>query len=79
MCDVDMLHKAMDLFRLNTGRYPHALHELWDGRDVRGWQGPYIDPDPRDPWGRRYILGEDERTIGVSFETLGEAMADSRR
>ncbi|WP_143890178.1 type II secretion system major pseudopilin GspG [Tepidimonas alkaliphilus] len=53
------LEKALDLFRLDVGRYPtteeglQALIKAPAG--VKGWNGPYLKGDlPVDPWGNPY-------------------------
>jgi general secretion pathway protein G len=58
--DIQNIEAALDLFRLDLGRYPtqaeglKALVEQPQGL-VR-WQGPYIKQkrEPVDPWGRPY-------------------------
>ena len=51
---------ALDLFRLDVGRYPtteeglKALREKPSGAER--WQGPYLKKEiPMDPWGKAYI------------------------
>lgn len=47
---------AIDLFEMDTGKYPTTLAELRakpQGAD--NWKGPYLKKDPKDPWGRPYI------------------------
>lgn len=52
------LSAALDLYRLEIGRYPsteeglNALIEAPPG--VKKWNGPYIKRNPIDPWGREY-------------------------
>lgn len=54
------LEKALDQYRLDTGRYPGteagmaALNER--PQNEPKWDGPYLKGDlPADPWGRPYI------------------------
>lgn len=54
MADFDAMKKACDLFKLNTGSYPKRIEDLWQSSGAKGWNGPYIDPDPKDPWGNSY-------------------------
>jgi general secretion pathway protein G len=57
---IDSLSAALDLFYLDTGRYPsdseglEALIRRSPGVD--GWNGPYLQQSavPQDPWGRPY-------------------------
>jgi general secretion pathway protein G len=51
---------ALDMFRLDTGRYPttdeglKALREKPSG--VERWEGPYLKKElPLDPWGKPYV------------------------
>lgn len=56
---IEGLAKALDLYRLDTGRYPDsdkgllALTARPD--DEPRWDGPYLQKSaPTDPWGRNY-------------------------
>jgi general secretion pathway protein G len=56
---IDALEKALDQYRLDTGRYPTteqglaALNQK-PGSEAR-WAGPYLRKEvPNDPWGRPY-------------------------
>ena len=57
---IDALGKALDQYRLDTGRYPGAelgLKALVE-RPVSEpkWNGPYLRKDvPLDPWGQPYV------------------------
>jgi general secretion pathway protein G len=51
---------ALDLFRLDVGRYPSAEEGLQALRarptGLTGWDGPYLKKDlPMDPWGKPYV------------------------
>ncbi|GAA3550288.1 type II secretion system major pseudopilin GspG [Zobellella aerophila] len=54
------LGTALDLFRLEVGRYPSSSEGLEallrQPADTRGWNGPYLTKKnlPRDPWGNDY-------------------------
>lgn len=56
---IDALGKALDQFRLDTGRYPTSEEGLAalnhrPSNEPR-WGGPYLKKDvPPDPWGRPY-------------------------
>ncbi len=56
---IDALSKALDQYRLDTGRYPsteQGLGALWvqPSGETRWW-GPYLrKAPPKDPWGRDY-------------------------
>jgi len=57
---IDALSKALDTYRLDTGRYPTteqglaALNAMPAG--TTKWNGPYLAKAlPADPWGRAYV------------------------
>ncbi|HVC50593.1 MAG TPA: type II secretion system major pseudopilin GspG [Stellaceae bacterium] len=58
--DIHNIEEALDLFRLDVGRYPtqqegiEALVIKPPG--IAGWEGPYIKQRavPKDPWGQPY-------------------------
>ncbi|MBI3615877.1 MAG: type II secretion system major pseudopilin GspG [Candidatus Omnitrophica bacterium] len=51
---------ALDLFELDTGKYPQTeeglniLRAAPPNAEARNWHGPYLKQDPIDPWGRSY-------------------------
>jgi general secretion pathway protein G len=54
------LEGALDLFRLDAGRYPTTEEGLEALRikpsGLQNWDGPYLRKDvPKDPWDRPYI------------------------
>lgn len=56
---VDTFIKALDTFRIDTGRYPSAEEGLaalsTRPNGLQGWNGPYLKKDaPVDPWGSPY-------------------------
>lgn len=57
---IKSLETAVELFRLDTGRYPAAAEGLEalvkPPGSIPGWSGPYLAKDsvPMDPWGRAY-------------------------
>lgn len=57
---IDSLEKALDQYRLDTGRYPTAQQGLTalfaKPADEPRWAGPYLKREaPADPWGRPYV------------------------
>jgi general secretion pathway protein G len=70
---VDAFSKALDAYRIDTGRYPtteqglNAL--LLAPAGVTRWNGPYLSKAvPTDPWGRAYLYrapGSDGRDYEV--------------
>jgi general secretion pathway protein G len=58
--DIKGIGVALDLFLLDTGRYPseqEGLAILVEKPNGGEWHGPYLKSKrvPRDPWGRPYI------------------------
>jgi general secretion pathway protein G len=56
---LDALQKALDQYRIDTGRYPATDQGLAalvvKPQDEPRWSGPYLAKSvPRDPWGRDY-------------------------
>jgi general secretion pathway protein G len=58
---IENIASSLDLFYLDTGRYPtseEGLNALMQRpRDAGAWNGPYLKSNslPRDPWGHPYI------------------------
>jgi general secretion pathway protein G len=57
---IEMLGTALDIFRLDMGRYPTTQEGLEALRQPVGgsarWDGPYIKKDvPLDPWQNPYV------------------------
>ena len=58
------LATALDLFRMEVGRYPTGQEGLEALRQKPGgierWNGPYLSREvPKDPWGRDYLYSGD--------------------
>lgn len=57
---IESLSTSLELFKLDTGRYPTAREGLQalvqPPAGVRNWNGPYLNKDlvPLDPWGNPY-------------------------
>jgi len=51
VAQIGSLKGALDLYRLDAGRYPQSLEELTKG--VNGGK-PVLDKLPKDPWGNAY-------------------------
>ena len=58
---IESMVTAVELFRIDVGRYPSAAEGLQalvkPVGNIPGWNGPYLaKPDlPPDPWGRPYL------------------------
>ena len=72
---MDNIASALDLYRLDNGRYPtgqEGLQALVTApADARRWDGPYLRGGevPVDPWDRAYVYTSDG--AGFSLSTLG--------
>lgn len=84
---IDGLGQALDLYRIDTGRYPTTEQGLaalnQQPADEPKWEGPYLQKTiPNDPWGRAYLYrapGEhgdyDLYSLGVDGQTGGQKEA----
>jgi len=78
---IDLLSAALDLFYLDTGRYPsksEGLDVLIERRpSVEHWNGPYLQQNalPLDPWGNPYEYRIPGDTTAYEIVSLG---ADGR-
>lgn len=46
---------ALDLFELDTGRYPDKIQDLRTNPGLGDlWKGPYLKKEPLDPWAKAY-------------------------
>lgn len=78
---IENLGAALDMFRLDVGRYPNSQEGLAALRQrpsgIDRWDGPYLKKDvPRDPWGSGYVYrspGEREAYELISHGSDGVA------
>jgi general secretion pathway protein G len=76
---IESLITALDLFRLDVGRYPTAAEGLEalvkPPGGIKGWTGPYLaKPElPTDPWGRPYVYesGGEGSSAGFRIKSYG--------
>lgn len=73
---VENFGAALDMFRLDVGRYPSsqegldALRQRPSGLDR--WDGPYLKKDiPRDPWGNGYVYRSPGEREAYELISLG--------
>lgn len=55
---IEKLGAAIDLYRLETGKYPGELADLLvQPADTPRWKGPYLKGGrlPKDPWDKDYV------------------------
>ena len=58
---IEQFGQALDMLRLDVGRYPttsEGLEALIINPGVEGWDGPYLKKNkvPKDPWNRDYVF-----------------------
>lgn len=74
---IEAFSSALDLFYLDTGRYPTTAEGLGAlvkrPASVEGWGGPYLKQNavPADPWGRPYEYRVPGRASPYAITTLG--------
>ena len=69
---------ALDTMRIDIGRLPsqqEGLNLLLQGDPAAtpGWQGPYMDALPSDPWGRPYVYVAPAEAAGATPSGGGAA------
>ena len=74
---VDALGKALDQYRIDTGRYPSSeqgLSALYKKpSNEPKWSGPYLKKNiPNDPWDRPYIFKSPGEHGDYDLSTLGK-------
>ena len=73
--DIANIGLALDLYELDTGRYPADLRHLLEPpgqMDGGEWNGPYLKKGlPKDPWGRDYIYSDESGTQDYKLSSLG--------
>jgi general secretion pathway protein G len=70
---IGLFEQALDIFRLDVGRYPTTEEGLKALRekpsDVENWNGPYLKKEiPKDPWNHDYVYtcpGEEGREYDI--------------
>jgi len=72
---MDAFDKALQAYRIDTGRYPstsQGLQALLTApSDEPRWHGPYLrDQLPQDPWGMPYQYRSPATTPGKDFDLL---------
>ncbi len=74
---LDSIEKALDAYRIDTGRFPttaQGLAALFTKPDEEArWAGPYLKRDaPSDPWGRPYVYRAPGARGDFDLLTLGK-------
>lgn len=67
------LEQAIEIYKIDTGRFPPTLEALQEQRGAKGWNGPYLKGDiPEDPWGNEYHYQFPGDHGDFDIYTLGE-------
>ncbi|MFN7204076.1 MAG: type II secretion system major pseudopilin GspG [Burkholderiales bacterium] len=74
---IEGLGKALDAYRLDTGRYPSTEQGLnalvIRPGDESKWSGPYLQKAvPPDPWGRPYVYRSPGQNADFDLFSLGK-------
>ncbi|MFZ6049095.1 type II secretion system major pseudopilin GspG [Pseudomonas sp. CR3202] len=74
---IEGLVKALDIYRLEVGRYPSTEQGLTAlvsaPSDEPRWAGPYLQKEvPHDPWGRAYVYRAPGENGDFDLLTLGK-------
>ena len=73
---IEEIAKTLDIYKLDTGRYPTTAEGLaaLDKKpgSVSGWNGPYMkDGVPTDPWGNPYRYANPGPSGGLEITSYG--------
>ena len=73
--DFDAIKKAIELYKLDNGKYPQRLDDLWQAPGgLKNWKGPYLNdapPAPQDPWGTAYKYDPPTGSGGFTITSYG--------
>lgn len=74
---IESFGKALDTYRLDTGRYPSTEQGLnalvVKPSDESKWNGPYLQKAlPMDPWGRAYVYASPGKTGDFDLSSVGK-------
>lgn len=74
---IEALEKALDTFRLDTGRYPSTEEGLTalvnKPASVTQWNGPYLKKNiPMDPWGHAYQYRSPGASSEIELQSYGK-------
>jgi general secretion pathway protein G len=69
--DIASISSALKLYRMDNGDYPTAEQGLKalvvaPSPTPPGWLHPYVEQDPKDPWGRDYVYTVDGGSFTIT-------------
>lgn len=74
---IESLSSALDLYALDTGRYPSSSEGLdalmQPPGGTAGWNGPYLKGTvvPKDPWGKSYVYRSPGQRGAYDIQSYG--------
>ena len=74
---IEELGAALDIFQLETGRYPTSEEGLAalieEPQETSGWQGPYLKKlrIPKDGWGREFVYRSPGQRLAYEIISYG--------
>ncbi len=81
--DIANITSALKFYKLNVGQYPKTEEGLSalmvrPGSAGNTWKGPYLEREPKDPWGRLYKYQLDPGSLmGFKLWSTGPDEASS--
>lgn len=71
--DMKAIKDGMKLFKINMGYWPRNMGDLFNAPPNAGnrWKGPYLEEQPKDPWGYDYQLQQQAGRKGPKIISLG--------
>ncbi|MDJ0836277.1 MAG: type II secretion system major pseudopilin GspG [Acidobacteriota bacterium] len=74
--DIEQIKNAVTMFRFDTNKLPQELRDLRKDPELKGWNGPYLQKKPVDPWDNDYQYrapGDNDREFDIySFGADGK-------
>jgi general secretion pathway protein G len=72
---ISEIDKSLQVFKLDVGRYPTTAEGLQaliaKPGAANGWNGPYMQSVPNDPWGNPYRYANPGPNGGIEILSLG--------
>ena len=51
---ISNLKNSCQEYEIDVGRFPASLNDLMTNSGLAGWDGPYLEKMPKDPWNGEY-------------------------
>jgi len=66
---------AVDMYEVDTGRFPPNLNALIQSDGSQNWNGPYLRSAIQDPWGREFQYTQTGDGYKISSQGPGDGSA----